>query len=100
MRHLGDLQLSTDTALLVTKLIIENQRRFDSLPFVDEPAVKDNHNGDKIDLQFQLEGFRYLKKVYDCQKNDIDDTIQTDDFLMNEKIKEDYLKRDLDFNMM
>jgi len=44
MRHLGDLQLSTDTALLVTKLIIENQRPFDSLPFVDEPAVKDDTN--------------------------------------------------------
>lgn len=45
-RQLGDLQMSTDIALLTTKLIIEDQIEFSQLPFIDEPEVsKKNSNG-------------------------------------------------------
>ena len=36
-RHLGSIQMSTDTATLVTKLIIENNYNFGDIPFIDEP---------------------------------------------------------------
>jgi ribosome biogenesis SPOUT family RNA methylase Rps3 len=39
IRQLGDVQMTTDTALLVSKEILEDQRPFDSLKFTDEPAI-------------------------------------------------------------
>lgn len=99
-RHLEDMQFSTDTALLVSKLIIENQRPFKSLPFVDEPSVSSKNSQEETKVEFQLEGFRYLKDVYDVEKCDIDDTKQTEDFLMSKNIRESMLTRDLDFNLM
>lgn len=38
-RQLGETQMTTDTALLVTKLIIQNGLKYDEIPFVDEPEV-------------------------------------------------------------
>jgi hypothetical protein len=35
-----------------------------------------------------LEGFRYLKDVYDLEKADIDSNKETDDFLMSKNIRE------------
>ena len=38
-RHLGALQMTTDTALVVSHEIIVNQRPIDSLPYVDNPDI-------------------------------------------------------------
>jgi hypothetical protein len=46
-----------------------------------------------------LEGFRYLKDVYDFEKGDIDVTKQTEEFLMNPNIKNSMLTMDLDINL-
>ena len=32
--------MSTDTALLVTKLIIENEWKLEDIPYFDEPEIK------------------------------------------------------------
>ncbi len=37
MRKLRELQLATDTAVLVTRLIIEDQIPIENIPFVDNP---------------------------------------------------------------
>ena len=39
IRKLGTVQMTTDTAVLVSHEILGQQRPFDSLPFVDEPTI-------------------------------------------------------------
>jgi ribosome biogenesis SPOUT family RNA methylase Rps3 len=40
VRHLGDLQLATDTAVLVTRLIMHNKINLKDVPMVREPTIK------------------------------------------------------------
>lgn len=61
LRHLGTLQLSTDTAVLTAKLILLNGLQLESIPFVEEPEiVGPNKHGQKTTIQ--MEGFRYVNK--------------------------------------
>ena len=39
IRQLGDTQMTTDTAVLVSHEILEGQSDFESLTFVDEPTI-------------------------------------------------------------
>lgn len=39
-RRLGALQMTTDTAIRVTQLIIEKQKKFDEIKFIDYPEIK------------------------------------------------------------
>ena len=51
--------MSTDTATLVTKLIIENDYDFSQIPFIDEPLIEGvNENSDFSSVL--MEGFRYV----------------------------------------
>ncbi|EIW68648.1 hypothetical protein TREMEDRAFT_18879, partial [Tremella mesenterica DSM 1558] len=38
-RHLGEKQMTTDTAVLVTKLIVEDGFTLDQIPYVDFPTI-------------------------------------------------------------
>ena len=55
-RHLGELQMTTDTALIVTFQILRNQTDFSNLEFLDHPEIA---AGDDCTI---MEGFRYLQK--------------------------------------
>jgi ribosome biogenesis SPOUT family RNA methylase Rps3 len=65
-RHLGPIQMSTDTALLTTKLIIENKIPIDKIPFIVEPEFHKpgNENTEVNKNSFEesvcMEGFRYI----------------------------------------
>ncbi|KAJ3055143.1 hypothetical protein HK097_011380 [Rhizophlyctis rosea] len=39
-RHLGPVQMTTDTAVLVSQLVVEGRKRLGELPFVDRPEIK------------------------------------------------------------
>lgn len=39
-RHLGNMQMSTDTAAICTKMIALDQIPFDSIPFLDRPEIE------------------------------------------------------------
>lgn len=39
-RRLGALQMTTDTAIRVTQLIIEKQKKFENIKFIDYPEIK------------------------------------------------------------
>ena len=39
LKGLKEKQLSTDTAVLVTKLIIDDGIEFEDIPFVDDPEI-------------------------------------------------------------
>ena len=46
MRHLGELQLATDTAVLVSRLILKNKVKLSRIPMIKEPTFKGpNKNG-------------------------------------------------------
>ena len=40
IRHLGDLQLATDTAVLVSRLILHNKVQLKNIPMIREPTLK------------------------------------------------------------
>ena len=43
IRHLGDLQLATDTAVLISRLILFNHLPLKEIPLIKEPTIK-GHN--------------------------------------------------------
>jgi len=64
IRHLGSLQLATDTAVLVSRLILFNKLKLSAIPMIKEPTVKGlNKNGLKTTVQ--MEGFSYVSKELD-----------------------------------
>ena len=61
IRHLGELQLATDTAVLMSRLILFNNLSMKAIPLVKQPTVKGkNKNGLKTTVQ--MEGFSYISK--------------------------------------
>lgn len=63
---MGQLQLATDTAVLVTKLIVDNQLKLSAIPFIKEPTIKGmNSKGEKTTVQ--MEGFSYVSKELDIE---------------------------------
>jgi ribosome biogenesis SPOUT family RNA methylase Rps3 len=50
-RHIGNLQMSTDNAVLTTKMIIVDGKRFEDINFVDSPEL-------------EMGKFRYLELPY------------------------------------
>jgi ribosome biogenesis SPOUT family RNA methylase Rps3 len=64
VRHLGSLQLATDTAVLVSRLILYNGMKLDEIPMVEEPTVK-GLNKEGLKTTVQMEGFSYVSKELD-----------------------------------
>jgi ribosome biogenesis SPOUT family RNA methylase Rps3 len=56
-RHLGELQMTTDTAVLVTMEIAKNKTPFEKLDFIDHPEIPAPSGDCTV-----MEGFRYLSK--------------------------------------
>lgn len=54
-RHLGPVQMTTDTALGVTKKVVEDQIPLDQIPFTDFPTITFNKH-ESIEMPF-----RYVK---------------------------------------
>lgn len=66
IRHLGELQLATDTAVLITRLILDNKIPLEEIPLIKEPTIKGfNINGEKTSVQ--MEGFSYVSKELDIE---------------------------------
>lgn len=59
-RHLGEMQMSTDTALLTTKLIIENGLEMKNIPFIDEPEFFKDETKTGYEECICMEGFRFI----------------------------------------
>lgn len=52
IRHLGGIQLATDTAVLVSKLILCNKIKLSSIPMIDAPTIRGlNSKGEKTTVQ-------------------------------------------------
>jgi ribosome biogenesis SPOUT family RNA methylase Rps3 len=70
IRHLGELQLATDTAVLISRLILCNKRELKSIPLIKEPTVK-GKNKDGLKTTVQMEGFSYVSKELDIETGKI-----------------------------
>jgi ribosome biogenesis SPOUT family RNA methylase Rps3 len=96
-RHLGELQMTTDTALLCTKLVVENKIELKDIPCVDEPEfVKDGTDGSEAVC---MEGFRYITDNLDYT----DGTVKPKENakpLGNKKIYEDIIFEEFDFTKL
>ena len=64
MRHLERVQMSTDSALLVSQIILTDQIPFQSIPFINDPEM---HNPENEYEFAELVGFRYVSQQFDLQ---------------------------------
>lgn len=94
LRNLGKLQMSTDTAALVTSLIVDRGRKYEEIAFVDEPELKGRRKGESV----QIEGFRYVDLAYDLVSGGVEEGNRGKEPRMAEKIRKDLIFRELDLN--
>ncbi|KAF9531112.1 SAM-dependent RNA methyltransferase [Crepidotus variabilis] len=51
-RHLGSIQMTTDTALGVTKLVVQDKIPLDKIPYVDHPTIRFNAK-ESVEMPFR-----------------------------------------------
>ena len=56
-RHLGELQMTTDTAVLVTNIVLRQHKQLADIPFIDHPEIGIDSSECTV-----MEGFRYVEK--------------------------------------
>jgi len=95
-RNLQEVQMSTDTALLVTELIINAQINFNDIPFIENPEIVNEADPNSSVV---MEGFKYISDRLDIKTLKISDN-QKEQPLMSDVIKNDLLFLDFDFNLM
>jgi ribosome biogenesis SPOUT family RNA methylase Rps3 len=64
-RHLGAIQMSTDTAVLTSKLILECGISIDKIPFIVEPEFFKKEKKGNLEESVCMEGFRFISDEID-----------------------------------
>ena len=68
-RHLGPTQMSTDTAVLTSKLIVEQKIPINDIPFIMEPEFYKEKTSDENKNSYEecvcMEGFRFVSNELD-----------------------------------
>ena len=95
-RNLQEVQMSTDTAILVTELIVNGQMPIDEIPFITNPEIQ---NIDDPKSSVVMEGFRYVSDRLDLHTGKSSAKAHEQP-LMSEFIKNTLLFIDFDFNLM
>ena len=95
-RNLEDVQMSTDTAILVTELIVNGQLSIHDIPFITNPEIQ---NVDDPKSSVVMEGFRYVSDKLDLSTGKIAQKTHEQP-LMSDFIKNTLLFIDFDFNLM
>lgn len=96
MRHLERVQMSTDSALLTSQIILTDKVPFKNIPFIDSPEVQNQHD------EFEsvgLEGFRYITKQFDVNTGKVGEK-KTEEFHMHPRIGEVLVFIDFDLKNM
>ena len=97
-RKLHELQMSTDTAVLVTDIVVSEGKMLSELPFLTEPEV---YNPNDKDNTVTMEGFVYVSDRYDLNTGQIRDAkAGGEQPIMNDNIKQTLLFVDFDFDLM
>lgn len=95
-RNLEEIQMSTDTAILVTELIINGQMELRDIPFIDNPEIQ---NTEDPNSSVVMEGFRYVSDRLDLVSCKIAQEPKEQP-LMSDFIKNTLMFIDFDFNLM
>ena len=96
MRHLGRMQMSTDTAILASQIVLADGVGLSDIPFVDAPeVVSPSDQGHSIDL----EGFRYVSRQFDLGLGKVGPE-KSDRVYMHPKIRNELLFEEFDFGGM
>ena len=89
--------MSTDTALLTTKLIIEHNYKLEDIPFINEPQIEGVNQDGNYNCII-MEGFKYITKEIDpTNGNRLE---KSEEIIMGKDIKEKYILEDFDINML
>jgi len=95
-RNLEEVQMSTDTAILVTELIVNGQMDMKDIPFITNPEIQ---NQDDPKSSVVMEGFRYVSDRLDLHTGKLAQKA-TEQPIMSDFIKNTLLFIDFDFNLM
>ena len=96
-RQLGTWQLPTDTAVLITKLVVENGVKMEDIPYIDEPEfVKKSAKGEKESVT--LDNFRVVTDEVNYHTGEITKKKKAKP-LGNPGIYEKLIFEELDLNM-
>jgi ribosome biogenesis SPOUT family RNA methylase Rps3 len=96
MRHLGPVQMSTDTAILTSQIILADGVELGQIPFVDAPEVVSPTDPDHA---IDLEGFRYVSKQYNLATGEVGSQKSLSVY-MHPKIRNELLFEEFDFGNM
>jgi len=95
-RRLHTTQMSTDTALLVTQMIVEENWEFEKIPFVENPELV---NPEDVTSSVSMEGFVYVTTKYNLETGKLSN-VSVEEPIMSDVIKNTLLFMDFDFNIM
>lgn len=93
-RHLQRVQMSTDTAILVSDIILNEKRNFKDIPMIINPEFQNPK--DKMN-SVQMEGFTYVTNDYNIESRNIVKK-QNPDVIMNPRIKNVLLFKEFEFD--
>lgn len=92
-RHLEKIQMSTDTAILVSDIILNENRDFKDIPMIVNPEFKNPQ--DKLN-SVQMEGFTYVTGDYCVESRKVG--AGGDGVIMNERIRDVLLFKEFEFD--
>ena len=96
MRHLGSMQMSTDTAIFTSQIILNDKLELSQIPFIDAPEVVSPEDEDH---SIDLEGFRYISKQFDLDLGTLRKK-KDNEVHMHPKIRNELLFEEFDFGNM
>ena len=90
--------MATDTAVLVSKLILYNKCELKGIPMIEEPTIK-GKNKDGLKTTVQMEGFSYVSKEIDIETGKMQEGMSKKEkkqIYMSEGVHKLLLQDDLD----
>lgn len=55
-RRLGPIQMTTDTAVRVTRMVVQDRMELEKIPFVDHPEIRvDEHESTEMPFRYVLD---------------------------------------------
>lgn len=93
-RNLKTKQMSTDTAILVSDIILNDGYEIDQIPMIEDPELR---NTEDPSLSVVMTGFTYVSNKFDLKTGKINPEIKEEVPIMNSFIRDFLVFIDFDF---
>ncbi|EGR29631.1 hypothetical protein IMG5_151790 [Ichthyophthirius multifiliis] len=91
-RRLTEMQMTTDTAILTSKIILFDKITLNNILFVEEPEIENKNKNGQCEESCQMEGFTYVSAMYDIEKGSFSNNADKINIpIMPDKIKNELL---------